>query len=329
MKQLKLISNEKNEFIFDSGGIVQTEVTLVMTNPNRNAKMILHHGSVINFISVHSSIIRVVTTDGTICDTPILCDELVILTDSIFEGTLSMKSNRIITRGETDIKRLNLRNDAAFSLNSGTVQSFHDYRYYDTGQTMLYAEFCDYVNHLESLNFKETPTLYGIRFLHEFSRYMLLLSNKQTVNLQIGFDNIAWVDKEPSSVKSYALETDEFGQAFLSTDLFGDSDIVRNKSIWVRKSKEEYPVTIIIKNQKDRSNRFIFENVTFFAGDATVKFENPPEEITIIDSILPNLLAENANITISYSHIRTLKIKADAKLKRFKSSEITGIETMF
>ena len=86
---------------------------------------------------------------------------------------------------------------------------------------------------------------------------------------------------------------------------------------------------IIIKNQKDRSNRFIFENVTFFAGDATIKFENPPEEITIIDSILPNLLAENANITISYSHIRTLKIKADAKLKRFKSSEITGIETMF
>ena len=52
MKQLKLISNEKNEFIFDSGGIVQTEVTLVMTNPNRDAKMILHHGSVINFISV-------------------------------------------------------------------------------------------------------------------------------------------------------------------------------------------------------------------------------------------------------------------------------------
>lgn len=191
MKQLKLISNEKNEFIFDSGGIVQTEVTLVMTNPNRNAKMILHHGSVINFISVHSSIIRVVTTDGTSCDTPILCDELVILTDSIFEGTLSMKSNRIITRGETDIKRLNLRNDAAFSLNPGTVQSFHDYRYYDTGRTMLYAEFCDYVDHLESLNFKKTPTLYGIRALHEFSRYMVLLDNKKTVNLQIGFDNIA------------------------------------------------------------------------------------------------------------------------------------------
>lgn len=329
MKQLKLISNEKNEFIFDSGGIVQTEVTLVMTNPNRDAKMILHHGSVINFISVHSSIIRVVTTDGTSCDTPILCDELVILTDSIFEGTLSMKSNRIITRGETDIKRLNLRNDAAFSLNPGTVQSFHDYRYYDTGRTMLYAEFCDYVDHLESLNFKKTPTLYGIRALHEFRRYMVLLDNKKTVNLQIGFDNIAWIDKEPSSAKRYTLEANEFGQAFLSTDLFGDSDIVRNKTIWVRKNTEEYPVTIIIQNQKDRSNRFIFENVIFFARNTTIKFENPPEEITVINSILSNLLAENANLAIVHSQINTLKIKTDAKLKRFENSEITGIETMF
>lgn len=331
MKQLKLISNEKNEFVFNYGGIVQTEVTLVMTNPNHYAKMILHNEKNLNsnYFGFRSSIIKVVTTEGTSCDTQILCDELVILTDSIFEGTLSMKSNRIMTRGETDIKRLNLRNDATFSLNPGTVQSFHDYRYYDTERTMLYTEFCDYVDHLESLNFKKTPTLYGIRALHEFSRYMVLLDNKKAVNLQIGFDNIAWIDKEPSSAKRYTLEANEFGQAFLSTDLFGDSDIVRNKTIWVRKSTEEYPVTIIIQNQKDRSNRFIFENVTFFAGDATIKFENPPEEITIIDSILPNLLAENASIVISHSQINTLKIKIDAKLKRFENSEITGIETMF
>lgn len=326
MKQLKLISNEKNEFVFDYGEIVQTEVTLVMTIPNRDAKMILHNS---NYFGIKSSIIKVVTTDGTSCDTPILCDELVILNNSIFNGTLSMKSNRIITRDETDIKRLNLRNDAAFSLNPGTVQSFHDYRYYDMGRTMLYAEFCDYVDHLESLNFKKTPTLYGIRALHEFSRYMVLLDNKKAVNLQIGFDNIAWIDKEPSSAKRCTLKANEFGQAFLSTDLFGDSDIVRNKTIWVRKSTEEYPVTIIVQNQKNRSNRFIFENVTFFAGDATIKFENPPEEITIIDSILPNLLAENANLTIVHSQINTLKIKTDAKLKRFENSEIAGIETMF
>lgn len=326
MKQLKLISNEKNEFVFDYGEIVQTEVTLVMTIPNRDAKMILHNS---NYFGIKSSIIKVVTTDGTSCDTPILCDELVILTDSTFEGTFSMKSNRIITRGETDIKRLNLRNDAAFSLNPGTVQSFHDYRYYDTGRTMLYAEFCDYVDHLESLNFKKTPTLCGIRALHEFNRYMVLLGNKKTVNLQIDFDNITWIDKEPSSAKRYTLEANEFGQAFLSTDLFGDSDIIRNKTILVRKTTEEYPVTIIVQNQKNRSNRFIFENVIFFARNTTIKFENPPEEITIIDSILPNLLAENANLAIVHSQINTLKIKTDAKLKRFKNSEITGIETMF
>lgn len=183
MKQLKLISKEKNEFVLDYGEIVQTEVTLVMTIPNRDAKMILHNS---NYFGIKSS-----------------------------------------------------------------------------------------------------------------------------------------------TAKRYTLEANEFGQAFLSTDLFGDSDIVRNKTIWVRKSTEEYPVTIIVQNQKNQSNRFIFENVIFFARNTTIKFENPPEEITVINSILSNLLAENANLAIVHSQINTLKIKTDAKLKRFKNSEITGIETMF
>ena len=63
MKKLTLTSDEENIFFLDSKRIVDTELTLVVSEPNNDADIEIDYG---HDLIIESSVIRIVTEDGSL-----------------------------------------------------------------------------------------------------------------------------------------------------------------------------------------------------------------------------------------------------------------------
>lgn len=327
-KKLKLTSDKDNKFVFENGWILNTEVTLIVSNPDKPVTAILYG----EFFDIRYSKIKVVTADGSPCDTPICVERFIGLIGSEFDGTLSV-SNRIFIKEESRVRRLDAHENCSLTIEPGTVESFHDYRCLDSHIELSYAEFVDYVNKLDSMGFKEVPVLYHneqpfSEYDRMLNRYMRLLEQKQKVRLRFGTKiNNTIPNQKP--YKRYTLETDEFGQVFVEAKSLENRNDQKERSLFIRNTTEEYPTTIVVKNCE--AERIRIENVHITSvsapfGTATITFENPPHLITIIDSTLPNILVGNAEINIIDSKVGTLKLKKLAHLNRVSNSEIAGIK---
>lgn len=325
-KKLKLTSDKDNKFVFENGWIQNTEVTLIVSNPDKPATAILYG----EFFDIRYSKFRVVTADGSPCNTPICVERFIGLIGSEFDGTLSV-SNRIFIREESRVKRLDAHKNCSLTIEPGTVESFRDYRCLDSHIELSYAEFVDYVNKLDSMGFKEVPVFYHSE--HEYSEYvrklnknMRLLEQKQKVRLRFRTKIDTTSDQKP--YKRYTLETDEFGQAFVEAKALENQN-GKERVLLIRNTTEEYPTTIIVKNCE--SERIRIENVRISSesapfGTATITFENPPHLIMIIDSTLPDILVGNAEINIVDSKVGVLKLRKLAHLDRLYNSEVAGIK---
>lgn len=327
-KKLKLTSDKDNKFVFENGWIQNTEVTLIVSNPDKPATVILNG----EFFDIRYSKFRVVTADGSPCNTPICVERFIGLISSEFDGTLSV-SNRIFIREESRVKRLDAHENCSLTIEPGTVELFHDYRCLDSHIEFSYAEFIDYVNKLDSMEFKEVPVLYHnelpfSEYDRRLNRYMRLLEQKQKVRLRFG-TRINNITSDQKPYKRYNLETDEFGQVFVEAKSLENRNDEKEMMLLIRNTTEEYPTTIIVRNCE--AERIRIENVHITSVSApfetaTVTFENPPHLITIIDSTLPNILVGNAKINIIDSKIGTLKLKKLAHLERIHNSEVAGIK---
>lgn len=326
-KKLKLTSDKGNKFVFENGWILNTEVTLIISNPNKPATAILYG----EFFDIRYSKFRVVTADGSPCDTPICVERFIGLIGSEFDGTLSV-SNRIFIREESRVRRLDAHENCSLTIEPETVESFRDYRCLDSHIEFSYAEFVDYVNKLDSMGFKEVPVLYHneqpfSEYDRMLNRYMRLLEQKQKVRLKFGTKIDTISNQKP--YKRYNLETDEFGQVFVEAKSLENRNDEKGMMLLIRNKTEEYPTTIIVKNCE--SERIRIENVRISSesapfGATTITFENPPHLITIIDSTLPDILAENAEINIIDSKVGILKLKKLARLDHLYNSEVAGIK---
>ena len=326
-KKLKLTSDKDNKFVFENGWILNTEVTLVVSNPNKPATVILNG----EFFDIRYSKIRVVKADGSPCNTPICVERFIGLIGSEFDGTLSI-SNRIFIKEESRVKRLDAHENCYLAIEPGTVESFHDYRCLDSHIEFSYAEFVDYVNKLDSMGFKEVPVFYHSE--HEYSEYvrklnknMRLLEQKQKVRLRFRTKIDTTSNQKP--YKHYTLETDEFGQVFIKAKFLENRSDEEERLLLIRNISEEYPTTIIVRNCE--AERIRIENVRISSesapfGATTITFENPPHLIVIIDSTLPDILAGNAEINIIDSKVGILKLKKLARLDHLYNSEVTGIK---
>ena len=183
-KKLKLTSDKDNKFVFENGWIQNTGVTLIVSNPDKPATVILNG----EFFDIRYSKFRVVTADGSPCDTPICVERFIGLIGSEFDGTLSV-SNRIFIKEESRVRRLDAHENCSLTIEPGTVESFYDYRCLDSHIELSYAEFVDYVNKLDSMKFKKVPVFYHSE--HEYSEYVRklnknirLLEQKQKVRLR-------------------------------------------------------------------------------------------------------------------------------------------------
>lgn len=327
LKKLKLTSDKDNKFVFENGWIQNTEVTLVVSNPDKPATVILNG----EFFDIRYSKFRVVTADGSPCNTPICVERFIGLIGSEFDGTLSV-SNRIFIREESRVRRLDAHENCSLTIEPGTVESFHDYRCLDSHMELSYAEFVDYVNKLDSMGFKEVPVFYHSE--HEYSEYvrklnknMRLLEQKQKVRLRFRTKIDTTSNQKP--YKHYTLESDEYGQVFVEAKSLENRDDKKERLLLIRNISEEYPTTIIVKNCE--SERIRIENVRISSksapfGTATITFENPPHLIMIIDSTLPNILVGNAEINIVNSKVGVLKLRKLAHLDRLYNSEVAGIK---
>ena len=328
LKKLKLTSDKDNKFVFENGWIQNTEVTLIVSNPDKPATAILYG----EFFDIRYSKFRVVKADGSPCNAPICVERFIGLIGSEFDGTLSV-SNRIFIREESRVKRLDVHENCSLTIEPGTVESFHDYRCLDSHMNFSsYAEFVDYVNKLDSMKFKEVPVLYHneqpfSEYHRMLNRFMRLLEQKQKVRLRFGTKIDTISNQKP--YKRYTLETDEFGQVFVEAKSLENRNDEKEMMLLIRNTTEEYPTTIIVKNCE--SERIRIENVRISSESApfettTITFENPPHLITIIDSTLPNILAENAEINIVDSKVGILKLKKLARLDHLYNSEVAGIK---
>lgn len=328
-KKLKLTSDKDNRFVFENGWILNTEVTLVVSNPDKPATVVILNNELFD---IRYSKFRVVTADGSPCNTPICVERFIGLIGSEFDGTLSV-SNRIFIREESRVKRLDAHENCSLTIEPGTVESFRDYRCLDSHMNFSsYAEFVDYVNKLDSMGFKEVPVLYHneqpfSEYDRMLNRFMRLLEQKQKVHLRFGTKINTISNQKP--YKRYTLETDEYGQVFVEAKFLENRDDKKERLLLIRNISEEYPTTIIVKNCE--SERIRIENVRISSksapfGTATITFENPPHLITIIDSTLPDILAGNAEVNIIDSKVGTLKLKKLAHLNRVSNSEIAGIK---
>lgn len=326
-KKLKLTSDKDNKFVFENKWIQNTEVTLIVSNPDKPATVILNG----EFFDIRYSKFRVVKADGSPCNTPICVERFIGLIGSEFDGTLSV-SNRIFIREESRVRRLDAHENCSLTIEPGTVELFHDYRCLDSHIEFSYAEFIDYVNKLDSMEFKEVPVLYHneqpfSEYDRMLNRFMRLLEQKQKVRLRFGTKINTISNQKP--YKRYTLETDEYGQVFVEAKFLENRDDKKERLLLIRNISEEYPTTIIVKNCE--SERIRIENVRISSesapfGTATITFENPPHLITIIDSTLPDILAGNAEINIIDSKVGVLKLKKLAHLERVHNSEIAGIK---
>ena len=328
-KKLKLTSDKDNKFVFENGWILNTEVTLVVSNPDKPATVILYG----EFFDIRYSKFRVVTADGSPCDTPICVERFIGLIGSEFNGTLSV-SNRIFIREESRVKRLDAHENCSLTIEPGTVESFHDYRCLDSHMNFSsYAEFVNYVKIIDSMKFKEVPVLYHneqpfSEYYRMLNRYMRLLEQKQKVRLRFGTKIDTTSDQKP--YKRYTLESDEYGQVFVEAKFLENREDKKERLLLIRNITEEYPTTIIVRNCE--AERIRIENVRITLSSApfetaTITFENPPNLITIIDSTLPNILAENAEINIVDSKVGILKLKKLAHLDYLYNSEVAGIKS--
>ena len=326
-KKLKLTSDKDNKFVFENRWIQNTEVTLIVSNPDKPATVILNG----EFFDIRYSKFRVVKADGSPCNTPICVERFIGLIGSEFDGTLSV-SNRIFIREESRVKRLDVHENCSLTIEPGTVESFHDYRCLDSHIELSYAEFVDYVNKLDSMGFKEVPVLYHneqpfSEYDRMLNRYMRLLEQKQKVRLRFGTKIDTISNQKP--YKRYTLETDEFGQVFVEAKTLENRNDKKEMMLLIRNTTEEYPTTIIVRNCE--AERIRIENVRISSesapfGTATITFENPPHLITIIDSTLPDILVGNAEINIIDSKVGILKLKKLAHLDRLYNSEVAGIK---
>ena len=328
-KKLKLTSDKDNKFVFENGWILNTEVTLIVSNPDKPATVILNG----EFFDIRYSKFRVVTADGSPCNTPICVERFIGLIGSEFDGTLSI-SNRIFIGEESRVRRLDAHENCSLTIEPGTVESFRDYRCLDSHMNFSsYAEFVDYVNKLDSMGFKEVPVLYHneqpfSEYDRMLNRFMRLLEQKQKVRLRFGtkIDNTI-PNQKP--YKRYTLESDEYGQVFVEAKFLENRDDQKERSLFIQNTTEEYPTTIIVKNCE--SERIRIENVRISSesapfGTATITFENPPHLIMIIDSPLPDILVGNAEINIVDSKVGVLKLRKLAHLDRLYNSEVAGIK---
>ena len=326
-KKLKLTSDKDNEFVFENGWIQNTEVTLVVSNPDKPATVILNG----EFFDIRYSKIKVVTASGSPCAIPICVERFIGLIGSEFDGTLSV-SNRIFIREESRVRRLDAHENCSLTIEPGTVESFHDYRCLDSRIEFSYAEFVDYVNKLDSMGFKEVPVLYHneqpfSEYDRMLNRFMRLLEQKQKVRLRFRTKIDTTSDQKP--YKRYILETDEFGQVFVEAKFLENRDDKKERLLRIQNISEEYPTTIIVKNCE--AERIRIENVRISSksapfGTATITFENPPHLIMIIDSTLPDILVGNAEINIVDSKVGVLKLRKLAHLERIHNSEVAGIK---
>ena len=327
-KKLKLTSDKDNKFVFENGWIQNTEVTLIVSSPDKPATAILYG----EFFDIRYSKFRVVTADGSPCDTPICVERFIGLIGSEFDGTLSV-SNRIFIRDESKVKRLDAHENCSLTIEPGTVESFHDYRCLDSHIELSYAEFVDYVTKLDSMGFKEVPVFCHSEYeysdyVRKLNKNMRLLEQKQKVRLRFGV-KIDGTTSDQKPYKHYTLETDKFGQVFVEAKFLENRDDKKERLLLIRNISEEYPTTIIVKNCE--SERIRIENVRISSesapfGTATITFENPPHLITIIDSTLPDILVGNAEVNIIDSKVGTLKLKKLAHLDRLYNSEVAGIK---
>ena len=326
LKKLKLTSDKDNKFIFENRWIQNTEVTLIVSNPDKPATAILYG----EFFDIRYSKIKIVKADGSPCDTPICVERFIGLIGSEFDGTLSV-SNRIFIREESRVRRLDAHENCSLTIEPGTVKSFHDYRCLDSHIEFSYAEFVDYVTKLDSMGFKEVPVLYHneqpfSEYDRMLNRFMRLLEQKQKVRLRFGTKIDTISNQKP--YKRYTLETDEYGQVFVEAKFLENRDD-KERVLLIRNTTEEYPTTIIVKNCE--SERIRIENVRISSesapfGTATITFENPPHLIMIIDSTLPDILVGNAEINIVDSKVGILKLKKLARLDHLYNSEVAGIK---
>lgn len=327
LKKLKLTSDEDNKFVFENGWIQNTEVTLIVSNPDKPATVILNG----EFFDIRYSKFRVVKADGSPCDTPICVERFIGLIGSEFDGTLSV-SNRIFIREESRVRRLDAHENCSLTIEPGTVESFRDYRCLDSHMNFSsYAEFVDYVNKLDSMGFKEVPVLYHneqpfSEYDRMLNRFMRLLEQKQKVRLRFGTKIDTISDQKP--YKRYTLESDEYGQVFVEAKFLENRDD-KERVLLIRNTTEEYPTTIVVKNCE--AERIRIENIRISSesapfGTATITFENPPHLIEIIDSTLPDILVGNAEINIVDSKVGMLKLRKLAHLDRLYNSEVAGIK---
>ena len=328
-KKLKLTSDKDNKFVFENGWIQNTEVTLIVSNPDKPATAILYG----EFFDIRCSKFRVVTADGSPCDTPICVERFIGLIGSEFDGTLSV-SNRIFIREESRVRRLDAHENCSLTIEPGTVESFYDYRCLDSHMNFSsYAEFVNYVKIIDSMGFKEVPVLYHneqpfSEYDRMLNRYMRLLEQKQKVRLRFGTKiNNTIPNQKP--YKRYTLETDEFGQVFVEAKVLENRNDEKEMMLLIRNTTEEYPTTIIVRNYE--SERIRIENVRISSesapfGATTITFENPPHLIMIIDSTLPDILVGNAEINIVDSKVGILKLKKLARLDHLYNSEVVGIK---
>lgn len=326
-KKLKLTSDKDNKFVFENGWIQNTEVTLIVSNPDKPATVILNG----EFFDIRYSKFRVVKADGSPCNTPICVERFIGLIGSEFDGTLSV-SNRIFIREESRVKRLDVHENCSLAIEPGTVESFRDYRCLDSHIEFSYAEFVDYVTKLDSMGFKEVPVLYHneqpfSEYDRMLNRFMRLLGQKQKVRLRFG-TRINNITSDQKPYKRYTLQSDEYGQVFVEAK-FLENQNDKERVLLIRNTTEEYPTTIVVKNCE--AERIRIENVRISSesapfGTATITFENPPHLIMIIDSTLPDILAGNAEINIVDSKVGVLKLRKLAHLNRLYNSEVVGIK---
>ena len=321
--QTMVIRSTNNEFKFESGKIVDTKLVLIVSDPDRSARVTLSHGDYFDF---RSSTIEVATEDGMPCDTPINFFSFIAMTNSNFKGTLST-FREIVLKSNSTINRLNAHGGAVITTKSGTIRRFHDYRY--SASNFSYEDFVKYVDRIKTLNIEETPVLHHQESYHMLNEHLRRLRKERDVRLEIN----------PDSARAYRLletkylKTNESGRIFL-TNMDLSCMPGYNREIHIRNESETNPITIVVKNPAEQFDFFI-NNVAIFAEDATIIFENLPKALFIRNSILPTLEAKDAEIHIYNSKIDTLKVKTPHflefanSLQKIKNSYILYLETMF
>lgn len=314
--QTMVIRSTDNEFKFKSGKIVDTKLVLIVSDPDRGARVTLSHDDYFDF---RSSTIEVATEDGRSSDTPIMFFSFIAMTNSNFKGTLST-FKEIVLKSNSTVNRLNAHGDAVITTKSGTIRRFHDYRY--SASNFSYEDFVKYVDRIKTLNIEETPVIHLQDSYHMLHEHLRRLRKERDVRLEINPDS-------PSAyrlLETKYLKTDESGRIFL-TNVDLNCMPGYNREIHIRNESETNPITIVVKNPANEPHDFFIKNVAIFAEDTTITFENPLKTLFIRNSVLPNLETKNAKVYIHDSKIDNLKVKVPY-IRKIEDSYISNIETM-